>query len=84
MLEQAPLSNSFLFISYNETGAAADARWMRDQLAGTARALRLPPSRTDTFFRRAHFATVPVSRVYGWLPAALEELQHKQKVAKAS
>lgn len=65
-----------------EATAAEDAAFMRDQLVRAAKALTLPPGRVATLMARVHFATVPASRVPGWLPGLLADWPREQRVAQ--
>ena len=83
LLQRAPAHSSYLFVSYaaSDAEAAADARWMRGQLASYARRIRMPQRRLAAVMRRLHFATVPASRISGWMPSLLATWQRKQRVA---
>lgn len=54
---------------------------MQGQLVAAAAALRWPPGALAQRLRRLHFATVPVSRIPGWLPGLLADWQREQRVA---
>lgn len=84
LLKRAPAGSSYLFVSYAASGAeaAADARWMRNQLLSAARRMRMPHWRLAAVMRRLHFATVPVSRIPGWMPGLLASWQRTQRVAQ--
>jgi hypothetical protein len=81
-LQLAPEGAHFLFASYGQV-TAADARFMRRQLAAAAQALPSPQGRRlAPLWRRLHFATVPASRLPAWLPGLLADWPREQRVAQ--
>lgn len=53
---------------------------MRGQLLAHARRIWMPPAQLAAAMQRLHFATVPVSRVPGWLPGVLREWTYGQRI----